>query len=483
MITNTDNLKRDLASLVGAENVSSNFFKFSEYCLMHVSQKVFGINKVQPFVVVRPVIVDQLVEVVKFSYRNKIPLYVRGGGTGYSGGANPTFGGIVLEMTGLNKVLKVDKIGGYVTCQAGISVVALNSELKKFGLWWPHDPGSREWATVGGAISTLGVGTFSTRYGYAPNMVASLTLVTPEGTLVKLGSKVRHHTTMYNLIETITSAEGTLGVIVDATLKVYKIPPSRKVGIALFDDFDSTVSSCYELVSNGLYPESLMIEDVLRFVSEGLSPFFDLEDERVRSLNLDTKEAALIYSYAGEPTIVDFELRKTEELLKDKKANIVKDLDIINAYWKSKTELPSWPKEEGINIKIHSFVPAIPLSEASKFNRVYKQLASESGLSMTGARYYVILPSMECTVSPSLAFNDDDPKQIEAYESFTTKFSKAVQEMGGAPSSTLGMGIRLAKVLRELTDQNELEIMWKVKKAFDPNETFNPGRKLMRDEI
>ncbi|MEM4239345.1 MAG: FAD-binding oxidoreductase, partial [Nitrososphaerota archaeon] len=235
-------IRQNIEGIVGKHNVSENFYKISDYCMNHVAKNIFAMSKYEPFLVVRPQNLDQLINLVKYANNNSIPIFIRGGGTGYSGGEVPTSSGIVLEMTGLNKVISVDAEGRYVVCEAGITVLELNNILqKKYGLWWPHDPGSREWATVGGSISTLGCGAYTTKYGYASDNVVSMKVVTPEGNLATIGSKVRHDATSYNLLDLMTSAEGTLGVIVEATLKVFPTPEKRIVSISLFEKFQDAV--------------------------------------------------------------------------------------------------------------------------------------------------------------------------------------------------------------------------------------------------
>jgi FAD/FMN-containing dehydrogenase len=150
---------------------------------------------------------------------------------------------------------------------------------------------------------------------------------------------------------------------------------------------------------------------------------------------------------------------------------------IINAYWKSKTELPSWSKAMK-NVKIHSFVPAIPLSRAAEFNEAYDRLVKDLNLNKAGARYYVILPWMECTVSPSILLNDNDINDIRAYEEFTKRFSEVVMRLGGTPASTTGVGMRLIDVLEKLLPPSQMMLAKKIKLMLDPKRILSPNKKL-----
>jgi glycolate oxidase len=471
-------IKEDLEKLIGKENVSNTFYKVSEYCINHVAKNIFAMSKTEPFIVARPQNLDQLVKIVKYAFEMSIPLFIRGGGTGYSGGEVPTSSGIVIELTGLNRIINVDDKGRYVTCEAGITVKELNEYLQKnHNLTWFHDPGSRDWATVGGSVSTLGVGAFSTKYGYAHNTAVAMKIVTADGEIIEIGNKIRNDYASYNFIDLFASSEGTLGIIAEVTLKVFPVPKTRGIILGVFKDFHDAVKSCYDIVDSGLYPESLMIEDTLRFLLEGIAPHINLDDPILAPYEFDKSQAALIVTFVGKEDIVNICQEKTKEMLKLNGAKIIENEMIINAYWKSKTELPSWSKAME-NVKIHSFVPAIPLSRAAEFNEAYDRLVKDLNLNKAGARYYVILPWMECTVSPSILLNDNDINDIRAYEEFTKRFSEVVMRLGGTPASTTGVGMRLIDVLEKLLPPSQMMLAKKIKLTLDPKRILSPNKKL-----
>ncbi|HKM76635.1 MAG TPA: FAD-binding oxidoreductase [Candidatus Bathyarchaeia archaeon] len=478
MTKDLTSIRKELEKLIGRDNVSNNFYKISDYCMNHIAKKILAISKSEPFLVARPRTVKQAATVVKYARSMSLPVFIRGGGTGYSGGEIPTMSGIVLETTGLDQIIEVDSKGRYVTCGAGVSVKDLNSYLQtEHGLWWPHDPGSREWATVGGAISTLGVGAYSTKFGYASDGVTAMKIVTPEGDIVPLGSKVGHQWSSYDLIATLASGEGTLGLIAETTIKLFQVPSRRIVGIALFSTFEGAVQACNSLCDAGLNPESLMLEDTLRFTLESIGPFISLRDPIVKELKLDSVEAVLIYSYGGFAEVIESCGRHTREIITANRGKLVENKQVVDTYWKAKTELPSWSKDIG-KLKVHSFTPAIPLAKAPDFNRKYEELTNDPKLERIGARYYIILPYLECTISPTLMFNENDPEAVMAYDEFTCKYVKEVLKMEGSPVSTLGVGMRLVDVIESTTDMAQVQFMKHVKRGLDPTNLFNPGKKI-----
>jgi glycolate oxidase len=471
--------KRYLGKLIGISNVSSKFFKVPQSCLDEVTKKVFGMDKLPEFIVARPRTIDQLQKIVQYANEKKVSVFVRGGGSGYFGGDLPSRQGIVIETTALNHIRKFDRDIGYVICEAGTTVSDLNDLLKKRRFWWPHNPGSRQCATVGGSLSSLGVGTFSTRFGYASDSVLSMTIVTPIGNIVEIGSNIRHDMSSYNLLEMISSAEGTLGIIVEAKLKVFQLPDTRRIRLFFYSQLKDAVLTAQEIIASGIYPESMEIEDVQRFTYEGLAPLIDLKSERVRKLNLSKVRAVLFVNCAGSKEITDHLSTKIEFIASEHDARRVKDQEIVNPYWKSKTEVTTWaPKETNTTSKVHTCVPAVPLCKVPKLEQVYWKLSRKyPRLTPMGIGYYIIIQNHECTVSARIMLDDSDRESIHDYELFTTDLATEVVKMGGTPASTFGVGTILVNIANKYTSPSWRALSSKLKLAMDPNGIFGSGKK------
>ncbi|MBS7287858.1 MAG: FAD-binding oxidoreductase, partial [Candidatus Freyarchaeota archaeon] len=174
-----------------------------------------------PGVVVRPTSTDEVAEVVRVAYESGIPVVPFAGGTGMGGGAVPVEDCILIDTRGLNRILEIDKESMVVVTQAGVTVSALNEELAKHGLWWPHDPESKPVSTVGAAISCDNDGTFGIKYGKLADYLLDVVVVTGKGEVVRLGHrKALCSSTGYKLHWLMVGAEGTLGIVTEATLRV-----------------------------------------------------------------------------------------------------------------------------------------------------------------------------------------------------------------------------------------------------------------------
>jgi glycolate oxidase len=473
-------IREDLERLIGKLNVSSNFFKIHQSCLEEVTKKVFGMDKLGKFVVARPRNISQVQKIVRYANKNRIYVFVRGGGSSYFGGELPTRQGIVIETTGLNQIKKLDQDDGYVVCEAGVTVQELNDFLKKRRFWWPHNPGSRESATVGGSISSLGVGTFSTRFGYASDSVLSLTVVTPRSDIIEIGSNTKHDMSSYNLLDVFTSSEGTLGIIVKTKLKVFRVPSSRRIGLFSFNKLEDAVRTAQEIIVSGIYPESLEIEDVRRFTLEGLAPVIDLKSKVVRNMNLEGVQAVLFVNCSGSKEITNFHLAQIEHISsKNNGRNFTKDQQrIIDLYWRSKTEISSWAPRENTKFKVHTCVPAIPLNKIPRFEKICLGLLKKyPKLKSMGIGYYLIVQNHECTVSARVRLDESDRESIHQYELFTADLAGRAVELGGSPASTFGVGAILTNIVDDYTSPSWRVLSSKLKQMIDPNSIFGPDKK------
>jgi FAD/FMN-containing dehydrogenase len=469
-----------LRSKVGESNISDGPFVVSESCLAEVTKKVFGMGQTEPCLLVRPTDVIQVQEIVRYANRNEIPIFIRGSGTGYFGGELPTEVGVTIETTALDKIKTFNREIGYVVCETGITVNALNEYLRKQGFYWPHNPGSRRWATIGGSLATLGVGTFSTRYGYATDSILSLKVVTPTGELLETGSNIPHDMSSLNLINLICSSEGTLGIVIEAKLKIFEIPEARKASIFLFKELSDAVDCTKEIFSSGICPESLEIEDRDRFTSEGLAPVIDLKVKQVQRLGLDKIHAILFVSNAGSREQVKFSASQIEKIARKNKGSKLMNQKIVDLYWKSKTEISSWASDKTGKSKVHTFVPGLPLCKVPEFEKRYLEIARRfSRIAPLGVGYFVIFRNEECTASARTRLDETDPRSIHEYEESVKYLAKVVVEMGGSAASTFGLGTILVDVaMRNSQSKSWNDFSLKLKKTLDPKGIMSPGKKF-----
>ena len=193
-----------------------------------------------PEVLVRVDGTDEVSAVLRYANANRIPVVVRGSGTGLVGASVAVHGGIMLETTGMNRILELDEENLTVTVQPGVLLMELAEYVQERGFFYPPDPGEKS-ATIGGNISTNAGGMRAVKYGVTRDYVRGLTVVLPTGEIVELGGKLVKNSSGYSLKELIVGSEGTLGVITQAVLKLLPLPSHSVSLLVPFDSMEAAL--------------------------------------------------------------------------------------------------------------------------------------------------------------------------------------------------------------------------------------------------
>ncbi len=192
-------------------------------------------------------------QVMAWAYRQGIPVIPRGAGTGLCGACVPVGGGIVLALAGMNRILEIDKENLTVTCQCGVLLMELAQAVEAEGLFYPPDPGEKT-ATIGGNIMTNAGGMRAVKYGVTRDYVRELKVVLPDGRLVTLGGKTAKNSSGYSLMQLMIGSEGTLGVVVEATLRLIPLPRFFRSLLVPFPDNRLCMEAMTKLLAQRIRP-------------------------------------------------------------------------------------------------------------------------------------------------------------------------------------------------------------------------------------
>ncbi|MCD6503881.1 FAD-binding oxidoreductase, partial [Candidatus Bathyarchaeota archaeon] len=215
----TEETLSELKEIVGEENVLTDVGDLEKYSHDETSIGV----KALPEVVVKPENTIQVSKVLALANERKIPVTPRGQGTGLCSGAVPIYGGILLSLERMNRILEIDEDNLMAVVEAGVVLSDLRAEVEKRGLFYPADPGERT-SAIGGNINTNAGGMNGVKYGKTRNYILGLEAVLPSGKVLNLGGKVVKRSTGYDLMQLIIGSEGTLAVVTKAILKLVKLP-------------------------------------------------------------------------------------------------------------------------------------------------------------------------------------------------------------------------------------------------------------------
>jgi glycolate oxidase subunit GlcD len=210
---------------------------------------------------VRPDSPEEVSGIVKLAHDHGVPITPRGSASGLTGGAVPVRGGIVMDMTRMNRILELDVENLQVVVEPGLVHKSLNDELAKHGLFFPPDPGSSDMCSIGGLISNGGSGMHSLKYGTVRDYVMSLEVVMPNGDIINTGCRAPKMSAGYDLTRLLVGSEGTLGIITKARLKIRPLPESRSMLVAYFDEIEAAGRAAVSVLSSGVIPAAMEILD------------------------------------------------------------------------------------------------------------------------------------------------------------------------------------------------------------------------------
>ncbi|RLE92959.1 MAG: hypothetical protein DRN04_08685 [Thermoprotei archaeon] len=480
---------RELVDILGEDRVSRRpEVRFSYSRNWNPCTKDFA---ALPDIVVLPKSTEEVSEVVKVAYKYRIPVVPRGGGTSMSGGSLAR-GGILVDTKLMDKVLEVDEENYVVRVQAGIPILKLNEELRKYGLWFPYDVESKAVATVGSIIALRSDGTFNIRYGKIENHVCSITVVTGTGEVVELGHrKTLISSSGYHLHWLFISSEGTLGIITEAVLRVVPVPPHRDIVGFFFPSFNNGVKALVDMLKRGVLPESanLQCKNRLRFYTHAYKAKYGVEPKVP-----EWTEAVLFLSFAGDADVVDFMINRSKKIAKEYGGEPIDDREVLEMWWTSKHvaiepeemrfswEKPfipfkqKWPDSQREK-RFGAAGVSVPVGKIQEMYKKYLEYASKHGLQVLGMNVYFQHPNSTHVSISFAVWVGDSEDEVKRFYEYVKDMAKTAVELGGSMSAYYGDGEVLAG-LNRYEHGKALDYMLKIKQIFDPAGIMNPGKKF-----
>ncbi|MCX8142370.1 MAG: FAD-binding oxidoreductase [Candidatus Nezhaarchaeota archaeon] len=467
-----------LEDLVGSENVYTDEAALYAYSWDSGSLPLFSLlnNKLRfmPDVVVKARSDEDVINVLKLADKEKIPVTPRGAGTSLSGNCIPVKGGIVLDLTSMNNVKEVNPDDRVVIVEPGTVHRNLEEELREQGVFFPPEPGSANMCTIGGMLANNASGVRACKYGTTRDWVLGLRVVLPGGRIIKTGARALKDASGYNLTQIFVGSEGTLGVIVEAMLKVIPLPEHRALIIAGYPSLEGAIKAS-QLILRKITPSSLEL------VTE---KYVETMNKVLKRLKYPECKAVIMIEVDGLKREVEEQVDVVIQECKSASS------EALETYWDERDREELWYArnyagfsilrmfdETDLKLKaVHIHDVCLPLSRILEYLRFAEEESSKLDISIMPFGHLG-----DGNLHINWYINPQRKVDIKAAISLTKRLAQKVVELGGTISAEHGVGALRAPYMK-LQHGPLIEYMREIKRVFDPNDIMNPGKLWPEDE-
>ena len=452
-----EKIKQALVEIVGEENYTDSLIDMVSFSY-DASE-----HSHRPTCAVWAETADQVSEILKLANREKIPVIPRGAGTGLSGMAVPIEGGIILDLSRMNNIVKISIEDRLAVVQPGVVYVDLEKALAPFGFFFPPDPASGKVSTLGGNVATNAGGLKGAKYGTTRDYVLGLQVVLPDGRIMRTGSKTMKSVSGYDLTRLFVGSEGTLGVVTEITLKINPKPTATSTALATFDSLEDAGRAINQIMHSGIVPSALEI--LGRETIAAINQNTDLNLPEVDAMLLAetdgyTREET---DYQIEKVIQNFEENNAKEV---KRAKTDKEVEDLWAARKSAYAVLA-------RIKTHFVLEdvTVPMTNIAELLK---------GIEAISKRYDLQIATFghagDGNLHPQILYDGYDPEQVRRMEEASADLFKLAIDLDGTLTGEHGIGLAKAPYMTLEHDQAAMDVMRHIKKMFDPNNILNPGK-------
>jgi len=449
-----------LKEIVGEENCFDDKAHKLAYCYDATR------NRYEPDAVIFPRCEEDVSRLLAYCNTHKITIVPRGAGSGFTGGSLPVNGGIVLAFEKhMNKILEIDMENMVARVQPGVVNKRLQEAVEAMGLFYPPDPASEEYSTLGGNVSENAGGMRAAKYGITKDYVMALRAVLPNGDIIRAGKKTIKDVAGYNIAGILIASEGTLAVITEITLKLLSKPKLRQSAMGVFPTIESAMNAVYKTMAAGVTPVAMEFLDnlTIRAVESKFSKGLPVEAGAILITDVD----------GNLPEEIELQMTKIEEKFKEngalsfkKAASEEEAKDLWFARRNASQSVTIYGKKK-LNEDI-----TVPRSKLPELLQRINAISE---------RYGVKTPCFGHTGDGNVHVNvmvedGSDPKQLEIGHQAIEEIFKAAVELEGTLSGEHGIGISKAPFMHLAFTPEEMNLFRAIKQAFDPNNILNNGK-------
>ena len=406
---------------------------------------------------------DEVSQVMRLASEEGFPVYPRGAGSGMSGGALPVRGGVVLDFSKMNRLLERRPEDRLAICEPGITLGELEEKLKADGVFFPPDPASYEFATLGGAVAECAGGLRAVKYGVTRDYVVGLEVVLPSGEVIETGRAVIKSVAGYDITRLLAGSEGTLGIFTKIVVRVLPIPERIVALLGYFRDEDAAIACAQSILASRVLPRAMEFMD--RGSLECVSRYrdFGMPEEAGSSL---------LVEFDGAASAVEAEAEKCEAVFSRHAA-----MGVERAESEEERE-DLWSLRRSVSPALFQHAPVklnedvcVPISRLREALAEFRSISDRLSVDIINFGH-----AGDGNIHVNVMVDEKDPEAVERGEDAVRQVFEAAVRFGGSISGEHGIGNVKARFLSLEVSPKEMELMRSLKKVFDPKGILNPGK-------
>lgn len=416
-----------------------------------------------PLAVVFATDIPQIQRIIHLCRRFHIPLTGRGGGTGTTGAALADQNGIILSLERMNRLLKMDTANRVMVVEPGITNETVQNVAQKEGFFWPPDPGSAHTCTIGGNLACNAAGPRAIKYGTTRENTLALTVVTGEGEILKTGTYTTKGAVGYDFTRLLIGSEGTLGIIVEATLKLMPLPEAKTTLRIIYDSMTAAAQAVSQIMSQPVIPSALEFIDAIaiKLLNQKEAFHFPSHAQAMLLIEVDgsideiAKSCDAIHRVANQPGMILFEAAKNPQ---------------------DAAEL--WKARKALSPALRTIAPGkinedvvVPVSKIPEFILHLETLSK---------KYQIIIVNFghagNGNIHVNLLIHPENLDEVKRANACLEEVFDCVFKLNGTLSGEHGIGLVKKPFIERALDQTSLTLMRRIKAQFDPDNILNPGK-------
>lgn len=446
-----------LRQIVGKDQVSAEKADLICYSYDATQQKFL------PEVVVHPQTSEQISRIMRLANTEKVPVFPRGAGSGFTGGSLPTKGGIVLTTERMDKILEIDEENLVAVVEPGVVTEQFQIAVEKVGLFYPPDPASLKFSTLGGNVAECAGGPRCVKYGVTKDYILGLEVVTPTGDIITTGGPTMKGVVGYDLTKLMCGSEGTLGIVTRIVIKLLPLPEAKKTMLVLFDSIDGAARAVSAIVRNKIIPTTLEFMD---------GRTLDCVKQATGLHVPESARAVLIIEVDGDREFLDKQARQIADIIQPLgvvETRIAETHEESEAIWQIRRSVSASLRK--VNPDKYNEDICVPRSKVPDMIRKVDEISDRYGIPIVNFGH-----AGDGNIHVNIMIDKKIPGEQEKAEKAIKEVFEGALALGGTMSGEHGIGIAKAPYIPlEITPETAL-YMKTLKKALDPNNILNPGK-------